>query len=87
MSPYSLEIHPKCKKTIVKASKKNPLLKEILTKKIKEITLNPYHYKPLKHDLAGERRVHILKSFVLKFEISENTIRLIAFEHHDDAYK
>ena len=47
------------------------------------------HYKPLKYDLAGERRVHIMKSFVLKFEIDENKkiVAFIFFGHHDEAYK
>jgi mRNA-degrading endonuclease RelE of RelBE toxin-antitoxin system len=54
-----------------------------------EIILNPQHYKPLKYDLAGERRVHIMKSFVLKFEIDEaaKTVKFIFFGHHDEAYK
>ena len=33
--------------------------------KINKIIENPYHYKSLKYGLAGERRVHIMKSFVL----------------------
>jgi mRNA-degrading endonuclease RelE of RelBE toxin-antitoxin system len=34
-------------------------------KKIEEIVKDPYHYKPLRHDLKNIRRVHIRKSFVL----------------------
>ena len=57
--------------------------------KIEEILENPQHYKPLKYDLAGERRVHLMKSFVLKFTIGENTktVEFIFFWHHDEAYK
>ena len=55
-----------CEKDIARLCKKNYFLKEILERKIKEILKNPQHYKPLRYDLAGERRIHILKSFVLK---------------------
>jgi len=86
---YSYVIHPKCKKEINKACSKNPVLRTIIKKKIQGIILNPSHYKPLMHDLAGERRVHIMKSFVLKFEVNENrkVVTFLAFTHHDDAYK
>lgn len=85
---YATDIKPSCQKSISKACKKNPVLKNALEKKMNEIVRNPQHYKPLKYDLAGERRVHILKSFVLKFEIDEakKTVIFIAFDHHDDAY-
>ena len=68
--------------------RKNPVLRNALEKKMNEILENPHHYKPLRYDLAGERRVHILKSFVLKFEINENikTVCFIFFGHHDEAY-
>lgn len=86
---YNLEIKPSCKDSIVKLCKKNPLLRKILERKIEEVKLDPNHYKPLQYDLAGERRVHIMKSFVLKFEIDENNkiVTLIFFGHHDEAYK
>jgi YafQ family addiction module toxin component len=78
-----------CEKSIEKSCKKNPLLREILQKKMKEILKNPQHYKPLKYDFAGERRVHIMKNFVLKFEINENTktVCFLFFGHHDEAYR
>lgn len=67
----------------------NAALEEALKRKMNEILENPQHYKPLRHDLAGERRVHVMKSFVLKFEIAEpiKTVKFIFFGHHDDAYK
>ena len=57
--------------------------------KIEEIIQNPQHYKPLRYDLAGERRVHIMKSFVLKFEIHEDrkAVEFLFFGHHDEAYR
>ncbi len=86
---YNIEIKPSCQKDIDKLCKKNPVLREALKKKMNEIIENPLHYKPLKYDLAGERRVHIMKSFVLKFEIQEaiKTITFIFFGHHDEAFR
>lgn len=86
---YEIEIKPSCKENIKKLCKKNPVLEKALKKKMEQILENPRHYKPLRYDLAGERRVHVLKSFVLKYEISEKnkTVVFIAFSHHDDAYK
>lgn len=85
---YRIEIKPSCQKDMEKLCKKNSILKESLEKKINEILKNPQHYKPLKYDLAGEKRVHIMKSFVLKFEIDETNkiVTFVFFGHHDDAY-
>ena len=85
---YQFGIKPSCQETIKKMCKKNPVLERAIEKKITQIIENPNHYKPLKHDLAGERRVHIMKSFVLKFEIDEarKTVVFITFSHHDEAY-
>lgn len=87
--PYTISVHPKCHEEIKKLCKKNYALEEALKKKISEIVENPQHYKPLKYDLAGAKRVHIMKSFVLKFEVDEpnKIIKFIFFGHHDDAYK
>ena len=86
---YNVEIKPSCQDSIEKLCKKNFNLRNALEKKMNEIIQNPCHYKPLKYDLAGERRVHIMKSFVLKFEINESvkTVTFIFFGHHDEAYK
>jgi YafQ family addiction module toxin component len=86
---YSYEIIPSLQKTLNKLSKKDKKTYEVVMDKIEEIIDNPEHYKPLKHDLAGERRVHIMKSFVLKFEINETakTVTFLFFGHHDEAYR
>ncbi|MAH03820.1 hypothetical protein CMI39_03480 [Candidatus Pacearchaeota archaeon] len=77
-----------CEKQINKATRKNPLLKKIINNKIDEITLHPHHYKPLRYNFAGERRVHIMRNYVLKFKIDEKNkiITFIFFGHHDKAY-
>ncbi len=84
---YNIEIKPSCQRDIENLCKKNPVLRKALEKKMNEVTENPCHYKPLRYDLAGERRVHIMISFVLKFEIHENTktVEFISFCHHDEA--
>ena len=86
---YNAEIKPSCQRDIDKLCKKNPVLREALEKKMNEILENPQHYKPLKYDLAGEKRVHIMKSFVLKFEVDEQTknVTFIFFGHHDEAFR
>lgn len=86
---YGIEIHPKCKEEIQKLCKKNPVLEKSLKNKIEEVLENPQHYKPLRHGLAGERRVHIMKSFVLRYEINEEakTVIFLFFGHHDEAYR
>lgn len=85
---YIPDFTPVCQRAINKATRKNPVLAKILNRKINEILINPHNYKPLRHDLAGERRVHIHKSFVLKFIINKQTktVTFIFFGHHDKAY-
>ena len=85
---YFILISDDCERSMKKLCNKNNFLTEILKKKMNEIIENLQHYKPLRHDLAGERRVHIMKRFVLKFEIDESskTVTFIFFGHHDEAY-
>ena len=84
-----MKVLPICERAIEKSCKKNTLLSEILNKKMEEILSNPYHYKPLKYSLSGERRVHIRKSFVLKYEVDESRkeVVFLFFGHHDEAYR
>jgi len=84
---YILDIKPSCKKSINKTCSKNPVLRKAIENKVDKILKNPEHYKPLKNELAGQRRVHILKSFVLIYEFSENIVTLNFFGHHDSAYE
>ncbi len=86
---YNYEIIPSLQKTLNKLSKKDKKTYEAVINKIEEILQNPQHYKPLKYDLAGERRVHVMKNFVLKFEVNESmrAVRFIFFGHHDEAFR
>ncbi|MBU0763084.1 MAG: type II toxin-antitoxin system mRNA interferase toxin, RelE/StbE family [Candidatus Altiarchaeota archaeon] len=85
---YKLQISESLDKKLQKISKKNKKQLEILDMKIKQIIEKPYHFKPLRGDKHGARRVHIDKSFVLTYEILEKDgiIRLLDFEHHDKIY-
>lgn len=76
-----------------KLKKKNPKQCEAILKKISSILQavqeNPDHYKPLQHGMAGFKRVHIHKSFVLVFKV-DHANRLVKFEdydHHDNMYR
>jgi YafQ family addiction module toxin component len=85
---YTLDISDQLDKQFAKLQKKDRKQLEIIDKKVQEILQNPYHFKPLRGDMHGARRVHIGKSFVLIFEIDEKQkiIRLLDFNHHDVIY-
>ena len=65
---------------------------EIINNKIREIvscdSSEIGHYKNLRHDLKGYKRVHINTHFVLTFKVDKQTnfILFVDFEHHDKAY-
>jgi YafQ family addiction module toxin component len=84
---YKKEIKEKLDKCLEKLNRRNPELIKALDKKIEEILLNPYHYKPLRWPMQNQRRVHIGR-YVLVFEINEadETVVFFRFEHHDKAY-
>jgi len=85
---YKLDISDELEKKFDKLAKKNRKQLLIIHKKVEEIRENPYHFKPLRGDMKGARRVHIGKSFVLTYEIDEKnkTIRLLDYNHHDNIY-
>ena len=86
---YSLEVRKSVEEIFAKLVRKNPKQLEIINKKIDGIRENPYRSKPLRFPLAGMRRVHIDKSFVLIYSIDEKnkTVILEEYDHHDDVYK
>ena len=85
---YSLEIEESVLKTFKKLVKKDRKQWEEINKKIEQIRIDPYQFKPLKHPLEGRRRVHI-GSFVLIYRIIEDsqTVRALKYSHHDKAYR
>ena len=82
---YALLFTPYFEKQLKKLKKKDNILFDRVTKKIKEIKINPEHYKPLTNDLKGLRRVHF-DPFVMVFEIHDTTITFHYVKHHDQAY-
>ncbi len=86
---YGLEVAEDLNKVFLKLAQRDRKTLEALHKKVAEIRENPHHYKPLRAPLQNKRRVHVAGSFVLIFSINEEaqTVRLLEFEHHDNAYK
>jgi YafQ family addiction module toxin component len=84
---YTLEIANDVDKKFSKLAKKDRKQLESINKKIIQIQENPCHYKPLRGDMHGSRRVHI-GSFVLTYEIEEKNkiIRILDYDHHDFVY-
>jgi len=90
---FSFDLSDDIKKKLKKLDKKDPVFCEAINKKIKEIINNDDktidRYKNLRYDLAGNKRVHVYKSFVLTFIVRKD-INFIYFEkidHHDNIYK
>ncbi len=84
---YELKKGEKFEKDIKKLLKKNKTLEDALRKSIERILLNPDHFKPLRAPLQNTRRVHVLGSFVLVYEVKGNVVKLLRFAHHDEVYK
>jgi mRNA-degrading endonuclease RelE of RelBE toxin-antitoxin system len=68
-----------------KLSRKNQGQYQHVEKKIGQILRNPGHYKPLRGDLSGERRVHV-GDFVLIFHEDPDGIVIDDYDHHDRIY-
>ncbi len=82
---YSLDISAEADKKFKKLESKNKKQLDIIDKKVRQILQNPYHFKPLRGDMHGSRRVHIDKSFFLVYEIDEKNkiVRVLDYDHHD----
>jgi len=89
VSPYEYRLEKDLILFLNKVHKKDKKLYEAAMNKMEDVAENPHHYKPLRHDLKGRRRVHIEKSFVLTFRIDEQEKRVIFLDlcHHDNVYK
>jgi len=85
---YVLETKPELDKIFFKLSKKNSKQMKIILKKIEQILENPFHFKPLRGDMHGARRVHIDKSFVLTYDVDEKRkiVTILDYDHHDKIY-
>ena len=85
---YTLEISEELDQLFSKIAKKNKKQLEIINKKIAQILENPLHFKPLRGDMKGSRRVHIDKSFVLTYEVDEENkvVKILDYDPHDYIY-
>ena len=89
MASYNYRLEKDLISLLNKISKKDKKLYEAAIKKIEDIIENPHHYKPLKYDLKGRRRVHVGTVFVLTFRIDEKEKKVTFLDlcHHDKVYK
>ena len=86
---YQLAVKTSLDKKFKKLRKKDKELLGLIERKVQEILSDPFRFKPLKKPLQNKRRVHIGGSFVLIFEIHEDTgiVTLLDFDHHDNVYQ
>ena len=84
---YELKTTKKFDKIFVKLTKKDPIQANSIIKKIEQILKNPEHFKPLRANMKGVRRVHIDSSFVLIYEIKGRFVILLDYDHHDNIYE
>ncbi len=82
---YVLAVPPEFER-ILKSLKKQPSLLKDLELRIERVVREPELGKPLRNVLRNYRRVHI-GSHVLIYEIRQNEVRLMDFDHHDRVYK
>jgi YafQ family addiction module toxin component len=85
---YKIKVRESTEKILKKLTKKDKTSAQYISKKIKEISENPYHFKPLRKPLQNFWRVHI-GNYVLIYSIDEKskTVTIEKYEHHDKAYK
>ncbi len=86
---YLLAIKEQLDRKFQKIQKKDKDMIRIITRKVQDILIDPYRFKPLKKPLQNKRRLHIGGSFVLIYEINEEEkiVTLLDFDHHDNVYK
>ena len=85
---YELAIKESLDKQFKKLQKKDKELLRIIEKKVQDILIDPYRFKPLRKPLQNKRRVHVGGSFVLIYKINEKEklVTLLEFDHHDNIY-
>jgi len=85
---YSVEIRKDVERILKKLAKKDKISSIYISKKIKQIIENPYHFKPLKKPLQNYWRIHI-GNYVLVYSIDENqkVVIIEKYKHHDEVYK
>ena len=87
----SVAIEPNLHKLLIKISRKDKKLYEIVENKMFEIATNADvdHYKNLQSRMQDFRRVHVDNCFVLIFKYDEASDKVLFYdlEHHDKIYR
>ncbi|MBT5022236.1 hypothetical protein HOK51_00745 [Candidatus Woesearchaeota archaeon] len=90
---FEFDLSDKFRKTLIKLSKKDPIIARAINRKIKEIINRSeeeiHIYKNLMHGLKNLKRVHITEWLIMTFEVDlENKIILFTnIASRDDVYK
>ena len=82
---YTIEFSTQFEKSMKKLKKRDRALFLQVQNKLLDLIENPEHYKPLRNVLAGFRRIQI-GHFVLVYKVEKDVIKVIALDHHDNAY-
>jgi len=85
---YKIIAHPRVQKELQKLFKRDKVRYSHVKKRLEILSDNPKIGKPLRNILKGKRRIHI-GSFAIIYEFNKenNSIILLDFEHHDNAYR
>ncbi|MFH1256786.1 MAG: type II toxin-antitoxin system mRNA interferase toxin, RelE/StbE family [Candidatus Diapherotrites archaeon] len=86
---YRLIVLPVVDRIFKRLAKKDKIQLIAVNNKIKQLQENPLIGKPLHFPLQNMRRVHVMKSFVLIYDIQEKdkTITMRDYDHHDNIYR
>ena len=86
---YRLAIKEKLDEKFKKLQRKDKEMLRLIERKVQDILVDPYRFKPLRKPLQNKRRVHVGGSFVLIYEVNEEEkmVTLFDFDHHDNVYK
>ncbi|MCD4841832.1 MAG: type II toxin-antitoxin system RelE/ParE family toxin [Methanosarcinales archaeon] len=85
---YKIIAHPRVQKELQKLFKRDKVRYSHVKKRLEILSDNPEIGKHLRNILKGKRRIHI-GSIVIIYEFNKenNSIILLDFEHHDNAYR
>ena len=72
-------------KILKSLKRKKPSLFQDLAKQLKKVSREPHFGKPLRNILRNRRRIHV-GSFVLLYEVYQDKVYLLDFDHHDKIY-
>ena len=86
---FKLAVKEGLDKKLRRLRTKDSEMLRLIERKVTDILVDPYRFKPLRKPLQNKRRVHIGGPFVLVYEINERKqlVTLLDFDHHDNIYK